>query len=366
LDCLLYPYGVDLSNDIDHSDLIISKGRSQDSKDLIRASKGPSREGSNATDNGSGVIEFPFGPVKVCSGIFSEVMNPRLSLRYKLATRIPSQYNIVPSPIRSLLLRMSEFDSDLSNHLTTEVARKILRNAFNALGFPLRRKSPPSLMITHDIETRKGLGKALRFKKVEDDLGVHSTWFLCSHEYPIPKDIAKDLGADSTIGSHDSRHDGKLIHIRAHEKLVHRLSQSRERLEQTFEKRIESFRSPLLQFSRNIAKALGEAGYCRDFSIPCWEPVHPATMTGFGVESVQEFQLDGLVEIPLTLFQDHQLLNVLGLRPQDAVKLWVEQAKKIHSLDGNIVLLVHPDFAFSQNLHEYRKLLGSLLEIQAS
>jgi hypothetical protein len=57
---------------------------------------------------------------------------------------------------------------------------------------------------------------------------------------------------------------------------------------------------------------------------------------------------------------------VLGLRPQDAVKLWVEQAKKIHSLDGNIVLLVHPDFAFSQNLHEYRKLLGSLLEIQAS
>ena len=89
-------------------------------------------------------------------------------------------------------------------------------------------------------------------------------------------------------------------------------------------------------------------------------------MSGVGVESVQKFEIDGVVETPLTLFQDHQLLNVLRMNTSEAIKLWVELAKLIHSLDGDIVLLIHPDYTFSRDLPRYRKLLGSLLEEQAN
>ena len=136
------------------------------------------------------------------------------------------------------------------------------------------------------------------------------------------------------------------------------------RLEETFEQNVECFRSPLLQFSETIVAALAESGYKFDFSIPCWEPAHPSTLGGFGIELAQPFEIHGVVETPLTLFQDHQVLSVLGMTPNEALELWVEQANLVRSLGGDIVLLIHPDYAFSWELRKYKQLLAALLEIQ--
>jgi hypothetical protein len=87
-------------------------------------------------------------------------------------------------------------------------------------------------------------------------------------------------------------------------------------------------------------------------------------MGGFGVETAQGFMTDGVLEVPLTLFQDHQLLNVLGLDTDSAIKLWIEQAKLICSFEGDIVLLTHPHLAFSQDLQKYESLLQILTQIQ--
>jgi hypothetical protein len=51
------------------------------------------------------------------------------------------------------------------------------------------------------------------------------------------------------------------------------------------------------------------------------------------------------------------------MNTREAIKFWVEQAKLIRSFDGDIVLLVHPDYAFSRDLGDYRKLLESLTQI---
>jgi hypothetical protein len=87
-------------------------------------------------------------------------------------------------------------------------------------------------------------------------------------------------------------------------------------------------------------------------------------MSGFGIESIQPFQIDGILEFPLTLFQDHQLLNVMRMSTSEAVKFLLRQARMIHMLHGDIVLSVHPDYAFSRDLSEYRRLLSSLIELQ--
>jgi len=365
---LLYPYDVELSGGADGSDLIICRDSFlNSSRPLIRV---PTR--SDWQDDcqelrcyGNGIVDLPFDLVSACSNKFESVLNPKVSFVYKFSTRLPFQYNIVPSSIRDHLLRIHEFDCNLSCHVANEVARKILIEAVNLLGFRLQRKNPPSLLITHDVESENGLQRALSLKAVEDDLNIQSTWFLPSNEYPIPTDIARDLADGSTIGSHDVKHDGKLTHIRRHEELVQRGRESRSKLEDIFEKEVKCFRSPMLQFSGRIIAALGEAGYRFDFSVPCWEPLHPVTMSGFGVELVQAFEIDGVTEIPLTLFQDHQVLNILGMSTDEAIRFWVDQAELVRSLDGNVVLLIHPDYSFSRDLQGYRRLLTSLLELQA-
>jgi len=312
------------------------------------------------------MVDLPFDLVSACSKRIEKVMNPRIAFSYYVSTKLPFHYNRVPAAIRNRLLRTRSVDPDLSRHFANEKARMILVESFRKLGFVLLRKNPPSLHVTHDIETEEGLRKALSLKAVEEELGIESTWFLPSHEYRISKSVATDLSRGGMIGSHDIKHDGKLIHLRKRAELVKRLRASRVKLEEIFEQDVNCFRSPLLQFSRRIISALNEAGYRLDFSIPCWEPVHPVTMCGFGIESAQPFEAEGVVEIPLTLFQDHQVFNLMRLNFRDAVKLWIDQAKLIRSLDADLVLLVHPDYSFSRDLRAYKELLERLLQIVSS
>jgi hypothetical protein len=311
----------------------------------------------------NGNVDIPSELIEECSMRFEKVMHPSISFKYKVITRLPLQYSIVPSSIRSRFLRMSEVDGDLSQHLANEIARKALVDAFNTLGFPLRKRDPPAFHITHDIDSERGLRRARALKDVENELGLTSTWFLPSDEYDINEEIAVDLTVGARIGSHDTRHDGKLIHIRRHKELVDRLKESKTELEKIFDKEIICFRAPLLQFSGRIAAGLKEAGYGYDFSVPSWEPMHPTNFGGFGVESVQPFEVNGIVETPLTLFQDHQVLNVQGMSTIEAVKFWTEQARLVHSFGGDIVLSVHPDYQFGNNPAAYKKLLISLSEV---
>ena len=363
--CLLYPYNIELLEGIEDSDVVICGDHLNCSKPMIRISAGAKKD-FPIDDQGNGIVDVDYQLMRQCSDKFQAVMNPRVASMYKLATQLPLRYKLIPSSVRNILLRARLVDCDLSHHTAMEILRGVLREAFGILGFHLERRNPPSLIITHDVESGKGLEKALSLKRVEDALAVRSTWFLPSEEYPIPCKVAKELSKDSTIGSHDIRHDGRLIHIRKSEELVERLSSSRLKLEKIFEKEVECFRSPLLQFNKRIAGALGKSGYRFDFSIPCWEPANPVTMSGFGIESVQPFDIDGVTEFPLTLFQDHQVLNVLGMDTHEAIRLWIQQAKLIRMFGGDIVLLIHPDYAFSQHLEDYRELLTKLLKIHSS
>jgi peptidoglycan/xylan/chitin deacetylase (PgdA/CDA1 family) len=358
---LLYPFRIEYVLDTEHSDVTISRGLSQpkniDWKKLILI---PAVDSNKLTENeNNGIAVLPFDIVSASLEKFESVMNPKISMTYKLSTKLPFDYNIVPSSIRSQLLKTQHqsIDSDLLHHLSMEVSRRKLVESFADLGLILQRKSAPSIIVTHDIDSEKGLERASSLKEIEDDFGINSTWFVVSDEYPIPSQTAKYLAEGSEIGSHDVKHDGRLIHIKKQEDLVKRLRSSRETLEQSFGKQVSSFRAPLLQFNSRIISALEKSGYKDDFSLPCWEPVHPSTMQGFGVESASQFELNGVVEHPLTLFQDHQVLKVLGISTSKAIRFWMEQLGVIRAFDGDVVLLIHPDYSFAEDLESYKKLI---------
>lgn len=318
---------------------------------------------ARAAQSPAGSLPLPFDLVRKSWTLFSSVLNCTPSTLYRLLTRMPVQYNLVPSGLRDLFLHSHVSNCDLSRHVSNETNLEILLQTLDSLGFPLVSKRPPALIVTHDVDTKKGLQRALPMKSIDDDLELQSIWFLPSDEYPLDKNIIKDLAIGSRIGSHDVKHDGRLINITKRAELVKRVRESKLELEALTGSEVNCFRSPLLQFNARIVEALKEAGYSDDFSLPSWEPVHPSVMTEFGVEFFHEFEVDGISLHPLSLLQDHQILHALDLNPSEGVKVWLQQARQVSSYGGDIILLTHPDYDFARDLERYHQLLSGLKEI---
>jgi hypothetical protein len=66
-----------------------------------------------------------------------------------------------------------------------------------------------------------------------------------------------------------------------------------------------------------------------------------------------------VLEIPVSLPQDHQLIRVSGLTASEAVDELFRVSQLIRGVGGACVLLVHPDYEFGQpeNTEEYYRLL---------
>ena len=364
---LLHPYSLDPRATSEQCDFLVSI--SKDGRDLTISS---GRCELSWTHNGSvgsataGCVLFPLSEIVRCREIITTVMNPNVALIYRLLTGLPIKYNRAPPQIRSALLRQSSGFGIPKNFIKIDETRLALTDCFAQLGMKLRARKSPDLIITHDIDTRKGLERAEAMKSVEDDLGVESSWFIPSEEFPLNGIVIRDLAEGSQIGSHDTKHDGTLVHMRDKTRLARRLAKSRTQLEEKTGRPIKLFRAPLMQFSREIVNALEIAGYEEDFSLPSWESSNPVVMGGFGIQTSVPFHIGKMVEHPLSLPQDHQLLMIFGLSTQAAVKYWTQQASRIFSLGGDVVLLVHPDYAFSQELGDYKQLISSLKEMKSS
>jgi hypothetical protein len=66
------------------------------------------------------------------------------------------------------------------------------------------------------------------------------------------------------------------------------------------------------------------------------------------------FFIDGLVELPITLPQDHTLFSILG--HQDS-SLWLDKAHELRRRGGMVLVLSHPDYAHGVAAEAWRELL---------
>ncbi len=250
------------------------------------------------------------------------------SRKFRLVTKFPFSYRAIPSFIRSRAFRAPDAVTELTEDklspveclrvvflasLVVAAGRAIPRIAF------WRKGKSHALAITHDVETRLGL----------------------------------EEGA-----AHDTKHDGRLI-FDSFENKVERVGRCKSRLESICKKEVRGFRSPLLQHGRELLGALGKAGYMYDSSAPSWEPLSPTSFRPHGVGTVFPFFVLGMLEIPVSLPQDHQLIRVSGLNTSEAVDELFRVSQWIRGVGGACVLLIHPDYEFGQpeNTEEYYRLL---------
>jgi hypothetical protein len=205
-----------------------------------------------------------------------------------------------------------------------------------------------AFVITHDVEWDSGLKRAPALLEVERGLGFVSSWNLVPERYPIDWAIVNRLRqAGSEIGIHGLRHDGRLFSSK-------RVFQSRLKKIEEYAKSwgAVGFRSPSTLRNPEWMKLMT---FEYDSSFPDTDPYEPQPG---GCCAVWPYFLGEMVELPLTMPQDHTLYEIL--RHQD-LRLWNDKVDWLEAAGGLVLINVHPDYMMtSERLRHYEAFLVSM------
>jgi peptidoglycan/xylan/chitin deacetylase (PgdA/CDA1 family) len=203
-----------------------------------------------------------------------------------------------------------------------------------------------ALVLTHDVEGPSGYANVQRLLDVELDAGYRSSWnFVPCDGYNVEPAVIAGLSRDGCeIGVHGLRHDGRDLSSLA--VLRQRLPIMRSYAERW---QAKGFRSP---GTLRSAKLMPLLGFDYDSSYSDTAPFEPQAG---GCCSWLPYMIDELVELPITLTQDHTIFELL--RREDE-RLWVEKARFLRERGGMALILTHPDYIDNPRLlSSYRRFL---------
>jgi hypothetical protein len=209
-------------------------------------------------------------------------------------------------------------------------------------------------VMTHDVESAPGLEFISNLMDMNDSFSIKSSFQLIPDaRYVVtPEVLASIRGRGFEANVHDLKHDGHLYD--SHEKF----KQSAKKIN-TFVDQFDSkgFRSGALY--RNQAW-YSEFKFAYDMSVP--NVAHLDPQRG-GCCTVTPYFVDDILEIPVTMTQDHTLFNILESYSLD---LWQEQMDLIMRQHGLISFIVHPDYIQTSRARDtYIQLLSHLSEMRA-
>jgi peptidoglycan/xylan/chitin deacetylase (PgdA/CDA1 family) len=203
--------------------------------------------------------------------------------------------------------------------------------------------------VTHDVETAHGVSNIPRLVEIEKRIGIRSSWNFVPERYSFDLSVVRHLQQEGfEVGVHGLTHDGRLFES-----------------ETTFRARAEringyahlwgsvGFRSPACHRNYDWMKT-GALNFAYDSSYPDTDFYQP--MPG-GCCTVFPWFLGDMVELPITLPQDHVVFDIRG----DSARLWHDKLKYIESVGGLALLIVHPDYMTDNDrLRQYELFLRHL------
>jgi peptidoglycan/xylan/chitin deacetylase (PgdA/CDA1 family) len=306
--------------------------------------------------------------VKEYRRIVDPILDGKSSTLYRLLTNLPIRYDAAPKKIRDFVMREKRDEKTINycDKLPLDALRFIVAKAVERLsGKRLARRTwkgkKSCCIVTHDVDTKQGLARAGSIKKLEERYDVESAWYVPTRQYSLDSGMIKELANHGEVGVHGAQHSGNLINLPSH-RLFKLLYDAKQFLEKISDSSVKGFRSPLLQHNSTILDELKKAGYGYDTSIPTWEPKHPQTMSPFGIGTVFPLRIYGLIEIPVSIVQDHQLLYVSGLTARETIAQWSSLMSVVKEVGGCNVLLSHPEYKLfeAENLFLFEDFLNAL------
>jgi hypothetical protein len=207
-----------------------------------------------------------------------------------------------------------------------------------------------ALLLTHDVELALGCANVAPLRAVEEELGYRSAWNFVPRRYDTPDDLVRDLVASGfEVGVHGLYHDG--LDLESEATLRKRLPAMRD-----YARRwgAVGFRSPALNRRWDVMPRLG---FDYDSSYPDSDPHGPQ---GGGCCTWLPYFNGQMVELPVTMPQDHTVFEILG---QSDETLWVEKAAFLKARGGLANLIVHPDYMLEPGrLDAYRRFLAGVAD----
>lgn len=207
-----------------------------------------------------------------------------------------------------------------------------------------------TFVLTHDIETQRGVGLVEQLAAVEQEFGFRSSWNFVPHKYTVDSGLLNDLRERGfEIGVHGYNHDGRTFLSQNH---FNRRSPAMNAACENWQ--AEGFRSPMVH--RNLAW-MQDLNVAYDSS--CFD-VDPFQAMPGGIQSLWPLRCGKFIELPYTMPQDHTLFITLG---ETTDRIWREKLKIIRRCRGMAVMLTHPDYLdTADRLTIYRDFLAFVAE----
>jgi peptidoglycan/xylan/chitin deacetylase (PgdA/CDA1 family) len=283
--------------------------------------------------------------------------SPLLSLYYALKPALPRSLQLQLRRAYSRRQARTEFPAWPIEPILVERRNAELRGALARFGaerlplvnyWPQRRRF--AVILTHDVESEAGVRNVRRVMEIERRHGFVSSWNFVAEWYPIERGLFEHIrDSGHEVGLHAIKHDGKLFESRASFEAdlpkIHRYLRDWDAV---------GFRSPATH--RN-ADWMPELGCLYDSSFPDTDPFEPQAG---GCCSILPYFLGDLVELPITLVQDHTLWEILRAR---SVEQWTRKSDWLIANHGLINLITHPDYLDTpERLRMYEEFLVYLAE----
>lgn len=230
--------------------------------------------------------------------------------------------------------KLSTINDQLSSVNSDSESQSLIANCqlpIDNFKFPWPNGQHFAFVLTHDVETEKGLQCVKKLADIDAHHGFRSSFNFVPERYSVKPKLRSDLKERGfEIGVHGLKHDGKLFFSKEiFEKRVVRINHYLK------DWNAVGFRSPLTHRNPEWMQSL-EIEY--DSSFFDTDPYE--TMPG-GTMSIWPFFIGHFVELPYTLPQDSTLFITLG---ETSIDIWKRKLDWIAENQGMALVNVHPDY----------------------
>jgi glycosyltransferase involved in cell wall biosynthesis len=205
-----------------------------------------------------------------------------------------------------------------------------------------------AVVLTHDIESAKGLERCRRLAEMEVKLGFRSSFnFIPEGDYLVSEKLRKDLARDGfEVGIHDLKHDGKLYSSK--EAFKERALRINRYLN---EWNASGFRSGFMHHNLDWLHNLDIQYDSSTFDTDPFEPQPDGanTIFPFWVSNPKNSNANaerGYVELPYTLPQDSTLFILFQ---EQNIDIWKKKLDWVAANGGMVLLNTHPDYMTFEN-----------------
>lgn len=194
-----------------------------------------------------------------------------------------------------------------------------------------------ALVLTHDVDTRKGQERCRQLMNLEQDLGFSSSFNFVPEDYADDRTLRQELVERGfEVGVHGLKHEGNMFKSRKTfmamaEKINGYLN----------EWQAVGFRAPCMYHDLEMIQQLDIKYDSSTFDTDPFEPQPDGVGTIFPFLFRRDASREAYVELPYTLPQDFALFVMMG---EKNIDIWMRKVDWICRKGGMALINTHPDY----------------------